>query len=501
MAFPSRSDGATESLPQSLEEAGESVGDIPEQLGRRHHGDHVCLLYQTLEEKLDALAPFIQAGLERKERCAYVADPRSSHAVATGLAQRGVDVRAAIADKALLFFSNRDRFMRKGISDPALIVSNLQRMMEVAQEDGFAGLRVTGEMEWALGSQVRAEAIVELEARLNSFFPSASALGLCQYDRARFGSAVIREVLRTHPQAVVGGEVYENLFYESPEMLLGNDSADRRVEWMLAQLRRMRRAERKLVNLSGRLAEHAVENARLFAEADEAIRLRDEFLVVAAHELKTPLTALQLQLGALGRAQGDLRKLEVANRQTRRLGALVENLLDVSRISEGRLKLEPEDVLLHEAVKDVLERCHEEALRVGSEVTLNIQAQPDGCWDRLRIEQVISNLLSNAFKYGRGQPIAVTVAREGNNALLVVEDHGIGVSPDKLETIFGRFERGVPVKAYGGLGLGLYIARQIVEAHCGKVSVQSVLGEGATFRVELPARSYADAPYDGESVH
>lgn len=241
----------------------------------------------------------------------------------------------------------------------------------------------------------------------------------------------------------------------------------------------------------------AFENAFLYEQAAEAIRLRDEFLSIASHELRTPLTSLRLQVQTLLRViardgQADPTRsvalLERANRQVTRLASLVEGLLDVSRIREGALRLSTEWFDLADAVEEVVERSREDVRMSGSQVSVQIRARARGRRDRLRVEQVITNLLANALKYGCGRPIHLEVdERDDGSGVLVVRDEGIGIPPDKIERIFDRFERAVSALAYGGLGLGLYIVKQIVEAHGGSVSAMSEQGSGATFTVILPS--------------
>ena len=225
----------------------------------------------------------------------------------------------------------------------------------------------------------------------------------------------------------------------------------------------------------------------------DAIRLRDEFLSIASHELRTPLTPLRLQLQSTLKClhkgetdAADLRpRLELALRQTVRLGTLVTDLLEVSRISSGRLTLQLEEMDLAESVRDVAERHEPEARNAGT--TISVQTEPViGRWDRLRIEQVIANLLVNAIKYGGGLPVRLTVERADGGARLTVRDEGIGISTEDQDRIFDRFERAVSVRSYGGMGLGLYIAQQIVDAHGGRIQVRSARGEGSTFMVDLP---------------
>ena len=241
-----------------------------------------------------------------------------------------------------------------------------------------------------------------------------------------------------------------------------------------------------------RRAALALENARLYHESQEAIRLRDEFLAVAAHELRTPLTTLGLQLGTLvQRARRETssdmpERLERGLRQVRRLGTLVEMLLDVSHLSTGELFLSLEPVDLGELVGEVLERFEAEAQAVGCAVRLEVTAGAVGRWDRMRVEQVVSAVLTNAFKFGPHKPVEVRVGPDRQVARVVVEDRGIGIPEDQLERIFERFGRAVSSRSYGGLGLGLYLARRVAEAHGGGVWAEQRPGGGARFTVELP---------------
>ncbi|NTX67243.1 DUF4118 domain-containing protein [Myxococcus sp. CA051A] len=241
----------------------------------------------------------------------------------------------------------------------------------------------------------------------------------------------------------------------------------------------------------------SMENARLYREAQEAIRLRDEFLSIASHELKTPLTPLSLKLQALAR---ELERhpdaipysvvkgyVDTGARQVKKLAELVGDLLDVSRIAAGRLALELEDVDLGALIREVVVRYEPHATRAGS--TLEVEGGESGLigrWDRLRLEQVVTNLIDNAVKYGSGKPIQLSLEQGPTRARLRVRDQGIGIAPEHLPRLFGRFERAVSERHYGGLGLGLYITRTLVEAMGGRVRVESEQGRGSTFTVDLP---------------
>ncbi|WP_375771006.1 ATP-binding protein [Archangium gephyra] len=240
-------------------------------------------------------------------------------------------------------------------------------------------------------------------------------------------------------------------------------------------------------------ATYAIDNARLYREAREAVALRDEFLGIAGHELRTPLTALQLGLQRLvgesavpGEAARLAKWAATCQRQGERLGRLVGDLLDVSRITSGRLPMVLEEMDLSALMEEVAARMGQELEKVGCRLVMKLQAPLTGRWDRSRLDQVLTNLVSNAMKYGQGRPIEITAGATPEGVRLRVRDEGIGISPEDQARIFGRFERAVSERHYGGLGLGLWISQQIVTQLGGHIRVESVQGQGSSFTVELP---------------
>ncbi|WP_375768953.1 ATP-binding protein [Archangium gephyra] len=242
------------------------------------------------------------------------------------------------------------------------------------------------------------------------------------------------------------------------------------------------------------LARREVE--ALASDLQKALQIRDDFLSVASHELKTPLTSLQLQLQLLWRSLPESddngqphparKRIEATRRPAERLHQLVNNLLDVSRIRAGRLALERETVDFSALLQDVVTRAEADAAGAGCTLVLHANSPVVGRWDRLRLEQVVTNLLSNAIKYGANQPVEMRVVQDGGLARLTVRDYGIGIAPENQARIFQRFERAVSERHYGGFGLGLWIVKQIVESLGGDIRVESQPGQGATFTVVLP---------------
>lgn len=238
----------------------------------------------------------------------------------------------------------------------------------------------------------------------------------------------------------------------------------------------------------------AIEVSLLLDEAREGVRTRDAFLSVASHELKTPITTLSLQAQGLERLTQtadlvpavEVRERAVKiRRQARRLTALVDRLLDVSRISYGRLVLHLDEVCLADLVREVASRFDSGEADTPP-ILLHAEPPVIGQWDRIRLDEVVTNLLSNAIKYGRGRPVELYVSTEGDRARLDVVDHGIGIAKADQAELFQRFQRFVSDRSYGGFGLGLWISQQIIEALGGKIRVESELGVGSTFTIELP---------------
>jgi len=227
------------------------------------------------------------------------------------------------------------------------------------------------------------------------------------------------------------------------------------------------------------------------------IRSRDEFLSIASHELKTPLSATLLKLQT---ALHNIRSTSLANfsvqnlmdmllsseQQTQRLSKMIGDLLDVSLVRTGRIELELEKADLNVITKDVIKGFIEKAKKENIDIRLKAMDSVQGKFDKLRIEQVLINLLTNAMKYGKQKQIDVRVEKANNIGKVTITDYGIGIPSQQKEKIFELFDRGMQNGQRNGLGVGLYITNQIVKAHKGKLKLESKEGKGSTFYVEIP---------------
>lgn len=253
------------------------------------------------------------------------------------------------------------------------------------------------------------------------------------------------------------------------------------------------REEKLVIGLAAQAA-IAMDNAHLYRQSQDAIKAREQFLSIASHELKTPLTTLQLQIESLRRAitKNDAEQtlpqrfkfaIDTCYQQATRLSNLIEVLLDISHIDAKQLPLSCEQIELNSVIQEIVEQQKD---LTGVHIKIDINEEIIGCWDKIRIEQVITNLISNAIKYAEDAAIVITAKKIDERAIIKVKDLGQGIASSDQEKIFQRYERVKKNKEIGGLGLGLYITRQLVEAHAGSIQVESEIGQGTVFTIDLP---------------
>lgn len=232
-------------------------------------------------------------------------------------------------------------------------------------------------------------------------------------------------------------------------------------------------------------------------ELQHALKMRDDFMSLVGHELRTPLNTLHVdtQIRQMQLKKGDMsafsaEKLEAMvardSRQIQSMIRLISDMNDVSRIKNGKLSIRQQTTNLSILLQQTMDDLFQQVQVSGSNFVADIEPDVNGTWDELRLEQIIINLLTNALRYGNGKPIEVSLKTESNCVKVMVRDHGIGIAESEQHRIFDKFERGSIKKVYEGLGMGLYIAKQLAEAHKGTITLESSLGNGATFTLTLP---------------
>jgi signal transduction histidine kinase len=448
-------------------------------------GDHACLLVDSAggTDDWETIVLYFKEGLSHGERChLIVADANQRAKAMQVLSAGGVNSELEVQRRALTFAVEEPEIFAPGRLDPRARFGAFEARVSQTLEEGFSGLRQRGGVP--PGAVVDERAWLEYECLLNEVGRNRKAIALCRHDLRRSSPRFLREILRVHPKAFLGPLVCPNTYYEPPYMVLGKASDDERLRWMIDQL------------CNARVAQRAFERA---------VQARDDFLSAASHEFRTPLTSalldLQSLLGAMELGSDEhiskssiLPRLQRVRGGFKRFVEVVQRLVDASQLCEEHVEFHREPVDLREATRSALERCAYQ-LR-GSQCEVNLVAPDEsivGQWDRTRVEQVVTNLVENAAKFGESKPIDVTLSSSDGVARLVVRDHGMGIRPEDVPRIFGRFERGVPVSHYGGFGLGLWIASTIVEAFGGHIAVSSEPGSGTTVTVDLPTAGRAFA--------
>jgi signal transduction histidine kinase len=442
--------------------------------------NHIVQFYEDEAFLADVVAHFVGVGLAAAEPTIVIATASHRAAFVAELEKKGFDVTRLLASGSFVMLDAHEtlaKFIVDGKPEWTLFRQVIgSALTALCHGSVHARARAYGEMVDVLWAEGNSEAAIELEELWNQLAKDYSFSLLCAYDMARFPSgpdgAGLARVCGTHSH-VIPAEGYSRV--------ADGDTRMREV----AHLQQRARA----------LEVEIGERKKVEQQLRDSLRQRDDFLAIAGHELKTPLTAAQLMMESLlrltriGVPAVVQERLTKATHSLERLGKLVDGFLDVTRLTTGRMALQiDDDVDLAAVVREVVELAS--PMLANAQCTVRVEGDHEvrGNWDRFRIEQIVMNLMSNAAKYSSGQPIEVRVERGPARARLVVRDRGGGIAREDQRRIFERFERASDSGATWGLGLGLWIARQAAESHGGTIAVESAVGEGATFTVELPYR-------------
>jgi len=443
------------------------------------HDAHVVQFYEEDRFLVEAVGEFLRESIRAGEPSLVVATAEHRDAFQRYLTANGHDVAQLVEQGRLTMFdaaSTVQQLMAGNRPDRQRFREVVGGAAAAAQARSPTGrFRAYGEMVDLLWRGGNPDAAIQLEEMWNELGRDHSFALLCGYAMNNFGGERdadrFADVCRAHSR-VVPTERYQSL----------GDADSRAREVSLLQQRAQA--------LEGEIE----RRQQVEEELREALRVRDDFLCVAGHELRTPLTVLRLQLASLlahsggGHPEQDPRnerRLAGLATQTERLARLAERLLDVSQMGDLPA-LQLREINLTDVVRDSVAGCADVAAAAGCQVRVIADPSVMGRWDPDRLEQIVQDLLSNAFKFGSGADVRVQVRALPHCAELVVRDGGLGIPPADQQRIFDRFERHFPTESYGGLGLGLWIARRLVEAHGGEIRVESSPGQGATFTVTLP---------------
>ena len=481
------------------------VEHLAHDLGSLRHGAHLCLPYDDVDERNQAVIPFIAEGLARGERCVYLIDTDQRESLLGALSGAGVNASRALDRGALWLRTPEETYFRSGKFDPDDTLALADELIAGALGDGFSGVRGSGEIASSEQHGVAWEQIFAYEVRFNERFARRPFVAMCRYHRAVSPASTIAGALRTHPTAIVSGRLCHNSYYERPEVALAGDAE--RVEWMLRQLRRSSASDlralamtRSLARETSRLSAENQTRAHTEEELERALRLRDRFLAELTHELAAPVAGLSAEIEALagatpgdrqGQGHDDRTASAALVKHLKRLGAVVEQLKEVSRITNRQGVLPPEDVDLVEVARQVVLRNRDRLAALGPGATLRTEAGIEnihGRWDRRRLEQLITNLVLSAAQLGAGRPVDLELASDAGLALISVRYRGTAEASDDDANLLDRAARPAqPQTPTDGGRVGLWVAREIASAFGGTLRLPGCGGDGtAVVTVELP---------------
>jgi signal transduction histidine kinase len=470
-------------------------GELERRLARLRQGDHLCLIFESPEDPSAALVPFFKTGLAAGDRCFYIGPDAAAQHIERALARQKISVGHELERGALVLLTQRERWLPGGRFEPGEMMDLLRQTEQQALDDGFHGLRITWDMGWVLDGAPGTERLIEFEALLNRFLAGSRTSALCRYNRPSATASRLQGVLHTHPLAVLGEQICPNCFYEPPEMVLGDPSAEDQVDWMIARLRRSRVNEEKLEELSLRLAQKS-------AALERADRAKEDLLSMLAHELRNPLGTISNALQVLRlKGEGDQtwrRAIEAAERQVLHQALLVDDLLETSRVTRGQIELHCEELDVVNLVRETVDGYRESLRTARLELELELPGEPILVFgDSMRLSQALANLLQNATKFTTaGDRITVRVRRTADSRRVEVSvcDSGVGIAPEVLPYVFEVFTQADDSldRARGGLGVGLAVVKGLVELHGGEVRARSEgPGRGAELTLFLPVAAAA----------
>src|SRR2546430_2056866 len=462
-----------------------------EQLGPH---DHLCSIYETPQEHYAVAIPFIRIGLDRGEKCIYIADDGTVGDVRQAMQSEGIDVERATASKALVLATKEQAYLEHGSFHPDWMFTFWKEATQLAMSEGFSALRATGETEWVLRGGRGLERWMEYESRLTHTLSESNCSALCQYNRRLFPPELIFDVIRTHPMVAYGGTVCQNLYHVPADEFLGTNQTAREVERLLTNIRERERVEDALREqlTERKRADEALREAQAELAHVTRVTTLGELAAAIAHEINQPLAAVITNGSACLRwLAGTTPNLNEARQAVGRIirdGNRAGDVIAKIRALLRKTSTEKEPVDMNETIREVVALAQGEVQRNG--VTLRAELEgdvPPVRGDRVQLQQVVLNLIMNGIEAMSAigdrprELIISTQSGETDQVHVTVQDSGIGLDPKSMERIFDAFY----TTKSEGMGMGLAISRSIVENHDGRLWAVPNDGPGATFQFTL----------------
>jgi len=456
--------------------------------------DHLCSIYESPEDHYAVAIPFMRIGLDRGEKCIYIADDGTVGDVRHAMESEGIDVDRASASKALVLATKEQAYLAHGSFDPDWMFSFWKEATQLAISEGFSALRATGETEWVLRGGRGLERWMEYESRLTHTLSESNCSALCQYNRRLFPPELILDVIRTHPMVIYDSAVCQNLYHVPPAEFLGTNRTAREVERLLTNIRERARVEDVLREqlTERKQAEEALRDAQAELAHVTRVMTMGELTASIAHEINQPLAAVVTNANAgLRWLAGPIPNLSEAREALARIsrdGKRASDVIGRIRALVKKSSTEKAGLDLNEAIQEVVVLVQSEIQK--SEVTLQMELAidlPQILGNRVQLQQVILNLVMNSIEAmsavtDRSRDLLIRSCKyESDEVLVAVQDSGIGVDRQNLEEIFNAF---YTTKSQG-MGMGLAISRSIVESHGGRLWAVPNIGPGATFQFTL----------------
>ncbi len=462
-----------------------------EQLGPH---DHLCSIYESPQEHYAVAIPFIQIGLDRGEKCIYIADDGTVGDVRQAMESEGIDVERATASKALVLATKEQAYLKHGSFHPDWMFTFWKEATQLAMSDGFSAVRATGETEWVLRGGRGLERWMEYESRLTHTLSENYCSALCQYNRRLFPPELILDVIRTHPMVVYGGTVCRNLYHVPPDEFLGTNQTAREVERLLTNIRERERVEDALREqlTERRRADEALRETQVELAHVTRVTTIGGLAAAIAHEINQPLAAVITNGNACLRwLAGTTPNLDEARQAVGRIirdGNRASDVIAKIRALLRKTGTEKERLDMNDVIREVVALAQSEIRRNGVALRAQLEGDlPPVLGDRVQLQQVVLNLIMNGIEAmsavgDRARELIIsTQSGEIDQVHVTVQDSGIGLDPKNMERIFDAF---YTTKAEG-MGMGLAISRSIVENHDGRLWAVPNDGPGATFQFTL----------------